>query len=295
MRDAVDLGIAVFDTADVYGNGASERVLGRALRGRRTDVVIGTKGGYVFRDRSRVEQSARRRVARAIAWQRARSAGGAAKHGPSSGGSYANRDFTPARLREGIDASLRRLATDYLDVFQLHGPPEVVDDVIAALEDERRAGKVLRFGVGAESQSAADAWAASGTIDVLQLPFGLLDPEPATSTFDAAQRTSIEVWARGVLGGGVLAAAMADPASVRSHPKWPQLERLLDISSRWDIRLDELAIRWAATHPGVQVTLLGMSTTDHVRRNLQIASAPPLHEELRRELADATGPVDEPR
>ena len=60
VRASIDLGVTVFDTADAYGSGASERVLGRGLKGRRDEVVIATKGGFVFRDRSQAERWARR-------------------------------------------------------------------------------------------------------------------------------------------------------------------------------------------------------------------------------------------
>ena len=71
VREAVDLGVRRFDTADVYGSGASERTLGRALATRRDEVFVATKGGYVFRERTGAEQAARRIVGAARARRRA--------------------------------------------------------------------------------------------------------------------------------------------------------------------------------------------------------------------------------
>src|SRR6476469_355361 len=114
LRDAVDAGVVVFDTAGAYGAGASERLVGEALRGYRSQVTIATKGGYVFRPRSRVEQRVRRAVRSVTA---RRTASGTAV---AAGGAYGAQDFSPANLRRRLDDSLRRLRTDHVDVYQLH-------------------------------------------------------------------------------------------------------------------------------------------------------------------------------
>ena len=96
-----------------------------------------------------------------------------------SGGSYAEQDFTPATLRTAVDGSLRRLGTDYVDVLQLHGPDQVMPDLFEQLDELVTAGKVRRFGVGAESVDAAQQWIGVRGAAVVQLPFGVLDPEAA--------------------------------------------------------------------------------------------------------------------
>lgn len=288
VRSAVDGGVDLFDTADVYGSGASERVLGRALAGRRSEVMISTKGGYLFRPRSRWEQQARRltaRVSRAAAHTMDRSGRrGEASLADLPGRSvvrtaYSAQDFSPPHLRRALEASLRRLRTDHVDVYQLHGPRDVHDDLFATLNDLRDAGMVRRFGVGAESIESATAWADVSGTDVLQLPFGLLDPQPAGRLREMVGRP-IEIWARGVLGGGVLSAAMRDPASVRDHPKSPTIEALLLLASEVGVPIDELAVRWVLGRSDIDVTLLGMSSPDHLARNLALVRDGPLSDEL---------------
>src|SRR5919204_3802099 len=118
IRHALDLGVTLFDTADVYGCGHSERVLGRALAGRRDDAVIVTKVGNVFDEQTR-----------------------------TAGGS----DLSPAYLRRACDASLRRLDTDRIDVYLIHNGfdgPEDVPAVIDVLEELGAAGKLRWYGSG---------------------------------------------------------------------------------------------------------------------------------------------------
>jgi aryl-alcohol dehydrogenase-like predicted oxidoreductase len=286
VREAVGAGVTAFDTADVYGSGSSERILGEALRGRRADVTISTKGGYVFRDRSGYEQRARRFAARTMTRlpRRSGSSAGGAVATPTGGaasagsGRYAQQDFSPGRLRAALEDSLRRLRTDHVDVYLLHGPPATVNDVFTELDDLRRSGKVGNFGIGAESPAAAVAWTPH--VSVLQLPFGVLDTGTAPIVDDAADR-SVQVWARGVLGGGVLSAAMRDPGSVATHPKAPLIGALAALAGEAGIDLDELAIRWLRAQPGVDTMLIGVSSIEHLRRNVALARTDPLPADVR--------------
>ena len=116
IQRAVELGVTLFDTADAYGTGHSEEILGKALRERRKDVVIATKGGFVY-DREQ----------RALTGQ----------------------DYSPRYLRWALEASLRRLGTDYVDLYQLHTgsiPPEAVEPAFGELERLKQEGKLLCYG-----------------------------------------------------------------------------------------------------------------------------------------------------
>jgi aryl-alcohol dehydrogenase-like predicted oxidoreductase len=277
---AVDEGVTLFDTANVYGSGTSERILGHALRHRRADVIIATKAGYRFRPRTLVEQSARRVAAKVLgAVRRARSDGSGPGVG-ASGGSYAEQDFTAASLRTAVDGSLRRLRTEYVDVWQLHGPDHVMPDLFEQLDDLISAGKVRRFGVGAESVGAAQAWIGVRGAAVVQLPFGVLDPEAAETALPEAARTATEVWARGVLGGGLLAAAARDPAAVADDPKGPLIERLRELAASAGIDLFRLATGYVRGFAEVSTMLVGIGSPTHLHRNLELVAAPPLDADL---------------
>ena len=280
VQSAIDGGVTVLDTADAYGSGASERIVGRAIRGRRDSVVISTKGGYVFRGRSPLEHRLRCLVAGATRrFGDARPVPGAAD-GPPVRSTYRQQDFTPVHLRAALERSLRRMQVDCVDVFQLHGPPAADDAIIGELEVFRDAGKVRQFGIGAESVAVAEHWVGTRGVDVVQLPYGVLDPEAGASVLPAARDRGVDVWARGVLGGGVLAAAIARSDSVAGHEKVSLIEGLVRVSTESGIELDELAIRWVTGHPSIATTLLGMTSPEHLHRNLAIARLQPLPQDV---------------
>ena len=122
MQEAFDLGITLFDAADTYGNGRSEELLAQAFRGKRDQIVIATKVGYDF-----VHHGEERRGQREIP-----------------------QNFRPEAIRFATDAALGRLATDHIDVLQLHNirMEQVDDDALwETLEDLRAEGKVKEYGV----------------------------------------------------------------------------------------------------------------------------------------------------
>jgi len=279
VQAAIDLGVTVFDTADVYGSGASEDVLGRAVRARRDEVLVATKGGFSFRARRPVEQWARRRAKKGL--DRARSRRGAGGIAPAGAGSYQSQDFSPTHMRDAVHASLRRLRTDRIDVYQLHGPETVMPDLIDQLADLVTVGDVVRFGVGAGSVAAADSWAAVEGISVVQVPFGVLDPEAASTTLPLARRLGLEVWARGVLGGGVLGAFARDPEALADHPKRPLVEALAALARDGGVDLFQLAIGYLhANADDLSTVVVGTSSVEHLQQNITAMAAPPLPEAL---------------
>lgn len=292
VHAALDLGVTVFDTADVYGSGASEHVLGRALRGRRDQVILATKGGFVYRGRGPAEQWARRK---AKGWKAA--AGGAdavARRSTSSSGPYARQDFSPQYLRRAVHASLRRLRTDRIDVYQLHGPTQVLPHLLEQLSDLVAVGDVGRFGVGAGSVGDADGWISVSGMRVLQVPFGVLDPQAGATTLPLARCHGLEVWARGVLGGGLLGLADREPETIAGHPKRRQVEILRRIARESGLDQYQLAFGyvrcWAAD---ISTVLVGTTSREHLRRNVEAASTPPVSPELLHALSELTIPTAE--
>jgi aryl-alcohol dehydrogenase-like predicted oxidoreductase len=282
VRSAIDLGITVFDTADAYGAGASEHVLGRAVKGRRDQVVIGTKGGFTFRDRSRAEQWARRWAKPAVAAIRRPRTSLA-----SPPAQYAQQDFSPRHLREALRGSLRRLRTDRIDVYQLHAPTQVIPDLVEQLSDLVAIGDVVRFGVGAQTVDAADSWIVVPGVSVLQVPFGILDPEAASTTLPLAREHGREVWARGVFGGGLLALAERDPGALAGDPKWEPIQALRRTAADAGLDSFQLAMGFLRAHADVSTVLIGSTSVEHLERNARLFDEPPPDEQLLRAAVDS--------
>ncbi len=278
VESAVDAGVTVFDTANAYGHGASETILGRALRGRRSSVVISTKVGYKFRERSLPEQTLRRMITPLVARFR-RSAqtetGVAATH---TSGAYSAQDFSAAAINAALHDSLRRLQTDHVDVLHLHAPRHVLPEARATVESLVQAGKVRRLGIGAESLDVAASWLDAGGVDVVQVPFGVLDPAAASEILPVARSTGANVWIRGVLGGGYVSLAMKEhrrPGStdLRHDPKWPLLEELMETARFAGVTLSTLAMDYARSFPDVSVILVGIHSEEHLSNNVAMLAA----------------------
>jgi len=172
IRRAVDLGVSLFDTADVYGCGHSERVLGRALAGVRDRVVVATKFGLVFDERRR-----------------------------TSGGV----DVSPAAIRRACEASLRRLGTDRIDLYQLH-PGEVdvaaAEPVLATLEQLVAEGKVVHYGTSVEAPEMVRVFATGASCVAAQQQFNVFGGNQ--ETLRLCERLGLASLCRSPLAMGLL-------------------------------------------------------------------------------------------
>lgn len=162
INRAVDLGVTLFDTADVYGTGHSERVLGEALRGRRHEVVIATKFGYTY-DESRRE--------------------------------ITGTDVSGAYIRRACAASLVRLETDYIDLYQLHvGDLDAAraEDVFAVLEDLVDEGKIRGYGWSTDGPDGARLLAGRRRGVAVQFTLNVLSDAPEmVATLDDIELTGL--------------------------------------------------------------------------------------------------------
>lgn len=167
LAEALELGFRDFDTAPAYGNGLSEHELGLACRGRRDQVTLATKFGIappMYGERAGWLFTAMRVADRLL---------------PGYAGRRDRRDYSAAGLRSSVEASLRRLRTDRVDLLLLHEPPAgEAGSLLDALGDEvsalRQAGKILAFGVAGEFFDVT-AIASRGEIDVVQAPLAALE------------------------------------------------------------------------------------------------------------------------
>ena len=268
VHEAIDCGVTFFDTADAYGSGRSEAILGLALGRRRSEVVLATKGGYRFRE---VRLDGFRSTAFgqpiAAAWQHIRE--------NAKGTPYSVQDFSATYLRDAVDASLRRLRTDHIDLYQLHAPREMCDEAtFAALDELVRSGKVGQIGVGFESTSGADRWLDIDVVQTFQLPFGILDPEAGTTLLPAAAGRGVSVIARGVLASGLLNADVSAIGLHMDRQKSALLEELRAVAMNGNLTMNDLALSWVLAQPLAGKVLVGIDSSAHLQSMIRAAVAP---------------------
>jgi aryl-alcohol dehydrogenase-like predicted oxidoreductase len=172
IHAAIDAGITFFDTANIYGAGHSERVVGRALAGRWDDVVVATKFGNLFDE--------------------------AAKEATG-------RDASPASIRQQCDESLARLGTDAIDLYQFHigdYDPVRAEEVVSTLDDLVAAGKIRSFGWSTDDPERAKVFARSPNCTAVQLHANVIDDNPAM--VDLLEAENLAGVNRGPLAMGAL-------------------------------------------------------------------------------------------
>jgi aryl-alcohol dehydrogenase-like predicted oxidoreductase len=177
IRSAIEHGVTLIDTAPVYGFGVSEEIVGKALAegGLRGQVQIATKVG--------------------LSW----------KNGQPF------RDSRPAAIRREIEASLRRLRTDVIDLYQVHWPDleTPIGETAAALDDLRREGKIRAIGVSNHSPVQMDAFRAAARLDAIQPPYNLFEREIEADVLPYAETAGLAVLCYGALCRGLLAGRLS--------------------------------------------------------------------------------------
>ncbi len=250
LEEARRCGINLFDTADCYARGISERVIGRAIRHGRDDVVISTKVGLLKTPVALVSAARRspdlrpRRVAQLRAMA------------PGAKGSQC---FADGYVEKAVERSLRRLSTDRVELLLLHDPPlEQIraQTFLPAVERLRQAGKVLHFGVSCATEGQALAALELPALACLQVPYNLSREDLVGAVRGQSERRGVAIMAMAPFGDGTLLKAAQD----QGHP--------LDVVAR-------ACLHFALSAAGVSSVVAGMSTAEHVRANVAAAAAAP--------------------
>jgi aryl-alcohol dehydrogenase-like predicted oxidoreductase len=260
---ALDAGVQMFDTADAYGNGWSEIRLGQALRKRRHEAFVATKGGFLFTERSALWSCAGPLARTAtVNWARSVVPSRPGRSSPTV--AYSAQDFKPAYLRTALEASLRRLGTEYVDLYQLHAPNSFHDDVLGFAEDMRAAGKIRGFGIGVEDLGSAESWIKAGSLSHIQVPFGILDPDAQERVIPEAAARSICVLARGVFGAGLIARPDRSLADALRPGQPEMLRSVAALARSAGVSPLQVATWFVATRPEISGVLIGTSSATHL-------------------------------
>jgi aryl-alcohol dehydrogenase-like predicted oxidoreductase len=248
IHHAADSGINFFDTAQGYGFGASERLLGRALAGRpREQVVIATKGGL-----------------------------------RPNGGGGSDRDSSPRWIRQGLEDSLKALGTDYVDLLQVHWPDPKTPfhETAGALGELVAAGKVRHVGVSNFDAGQIEDFSATLPVETLQPPYHLFSRDIEASVLPYARANDIGVLVYGPLAHGLLSGALTaesrfapddwrsrNPA-FQGEPYRRNLRVVLRLQRFAEFELGttvgRLAVAWTLANPAVHVAIVGTRNARHV-------------------------------
>jgi aryl-alcohol dehydrogenase-like predicted oxidoreductase len=275
LSAALDAGITFFDTSNIYSQGESETLIGRAFRHRRDEVVIASKAGYVL-------PSQRRLIARIKPFVRPliRALGVSRQHLPAAVRGSLSQDFSPGHLRRSVEDSLRRLHTDRIDLFQLHSPPvDVVElgDWVAALETLKQQGKIRYYGVSCDSVDAAVAALRHSGVSAIQVPINLFE-RSAIPVLPIAREQGVGVIARESLANGLLVKELS-PTEIRSYcqsdaeaeDKARQLDHHRRTAAERGGTLTQLALQFVTALAGVSTTLIGVSRLQQLEALLATA------------------------
>jgi aryl-alcohol dehydrogenase-like predicted oxidoreductase len=281
LRKALDAGITFYDTADMYAQGESESLMGTAFRGRREQVILATKGGYCLPTRRNLIKRIKplvRPIVQALGLKRARL--------PSGISGALSQNFSPSYLTKALEASLKRLQTDYIDLYQLHSPrppfvhSDAFGEALQTLERLKRQGKLRFYGVATEVPEDAPSCLSAPGISSIQLGFGLLDPEALDQgTLAAAATRGLGIIARGCFAGGLLKDGLDEQQLKAITSKWQRILALRSLGTNAGRSLLDTAFQFCRGTPAVSVTLLGMRIEKHLRSNLCYSEAAPLNAE----------------
>lgn len=278
VRRAVELGCNFFDTADVYGHGHSEEILGVALAGVRDRVLIATKVGGNFYNRD-VHPLLRDRIAQA--------AGVPYDRLPPDIPLPVTHDasFTPDYIRFALGRSLVRLHTDYVDLLQLHNPPLQqigAMETYAVLEDLKREGKIRAYGVSVHSPEEGLAAIQSTMPDTVQLVYNLARREAESAFFPAARAANIGVIVREPLANGFLAGRYTpesswDKGDIRARMPQQHVARLAalgqrvrDLAAHTGASPAQLALKFVLDNATVSTAIVGTKTVAQADENFTV-------------------------
>ena len=279
---AIDHGITMIDTAPAYGFGRSEEVVGKALQGKRDKVILSNKCGLWWDDD---------------------------RGSPFSeiDGKKVNVCLRPETINIEIDLSLKRLNTDYIELYMTHWqsvPPNKtpIEDTMAALLKLKDAGKIRVIGVWNAEVNHMKEYLETGRIDSNQLKFSILDRkiENEQRQFCIDNKISIQAYSpleQGLLTGKLGMDYTPSDTEYRNRIPWfrkdlrrkvlTMLESWKDLTEKYNCTLSQLVIAWTAMQPGITFVLCGSRKVPHVLDNVKAADIALSEEDAARMREDA--------
>ncbi|WP_044141057.1 aldo/keto reductase [Bacillus pumilus] len=265
LDEAIDLGINYLDTADLYDFGTNEEIVGEAIKNRRQDLILATKGGNRF----------------------------------EKGKSGWDWDPSKAYIKEAVKQSLKRLQTDYIDLYQLHGGTinDPIDETIEAFEELVEEGVIRYYGISSIRPNVIKEYAKKSNIVSVMMQYSLLDRRPE-EWFSLLEEQGISVVARGPLAKGLLTEKPLSQASASIQKNgylqysFDELQQVIPSLKKvaYDLSLTELSIQYLLKNSAVSSVVFGASSVEQLKENAAAANARSLSDQEAKALTYYTKP-----
>jgi aryl-alcohol dehydrogenase-like predicted oxidoreductase len=259
----------MFDTSNVYGRGHNEELVGRFLAGKRDRAIVSTKFGVV-RD----------------------------PNGPSGSTYDRGIDNSAAYMRQCCDNSLKRLRTDYIDLYYVHrlDPDVDVEDVIGPMADLVKEGKIRAIGLSEVSSEILRRANAVHPISALQSEYSLWFRDPEADVIPTCRELGITFVPYSPLGRGFLTGAIKDPTKLAgndlrlSSPRFQDknlhhnlelLEKIKDLAAHYGCTLGQIAIAWILRQPDEMIPIPGTKRIKYLEENVGAVSVPLTSDDVR--------------
>ena len=233
LCSAFDGGINYFDTADLYDKGLNEEIVGKALKSVRQDVVLATKVGNQWRE---------------------------------DGSGW---DWNPTKeyILKAVNESLRRLQTNYIDLYQLHGGTidDPIDEAIEAFELLKSQGKIREYGISSIRPNVIREWSSRSNIVSVMMQYSILDRRPEEEVLDELNVHDISVVTRGTLAKGLL---IDKPAKEYLGYSSEEVKKVQQVLTESDHPINT-SIGYVLNHPTIASAVIGIRTDEQLKDLLQ--------------------------
>lgn len=263
IQAALEAGVNHLDTADLYDFGKNEEIVGKAIQSLRQDIILSTKVGNRFD-----------RIAGTHVW-----------------------DPSKAHIIDGLKNSLKRLNTDYIDLYMLHGGTidDPIDESIDAFETLKKEGYIRAYGISSIRPNVIHNYVKYSSIDAVMMQYSLLDRRPEEELLDLLHSNHISVLARGPLAKGIL----SDQIDLQINKKGQSgylnysYQELRELASAFEYiqdgqSLNLIALKYVLQHPAVTSAVFGANSIEQLNDNVRIDFNKPLDDKLYQKLQSLT-------
>lgn len=240
LHEAMDRGVTFFDTSDLYDYGQNEELLGKAIKGKRDKIIVATKVGN-------------RRIPGKEGWVW---------------------DPSKAYIKEAVKGSLRRLQTDYLDLYQLHGGTieDRIDETIEAFEELLQEGVIRYYGISSIRPNVIREYVKRSNIVSVMTQYSIFDRRPEEEVLPLLADSGISAIVRGPVASGLLTGRYREKAEEQylDYSKEESISLVEKLGSLADQsrNVPQIALRYALSHPAVATVVPGASKQEQLACNL---------------------------